>query len=452
MKKEENLFKLFLKYAVPSISAMWFFSIYTMIDGIFVGRGVGSQALAAVNLSMPFINTIFAVALLVAVGSSTLITYYFGKGKDHYSNNIFTLNFIILSLLGVTITLFTLLFLEEVALFLGATEETLPLVMDYLKIITIFSTFFMVAYSLEVLVKADGFPFLSIVVVIIAAIVNIFLDYLLVIRLDFGVKGAAIATGASQLISFMIFLSYFLWGNSRLKFIKPEINWSCIKDIFIIGGPESLTELSAGFTIFIFNFSISRVIGAEGLAAFGVIMYLNNLVIMTMIGINQGIQPLISYFNGKNETEKISKLLSLALKTGMVFSALFFLSSQFLTEQLVSLFIDTGEIEVFTLSAVGLEKFSFGFLLCSFNIILSGYFTALRKTKKAMIISLSRGYIVVALSLIIMPAFLGEVGIWMSPLLYESLTLLLAGTIFWRYQKKDKVTKKNKSTATAYRV
>src|SRR5699024_10633205 len=129
---------------IPSVSAMWFFSIYTMVDGIFVGKGVGPFALAAVNLSMPFVNTIFAVALLVAIGSSTLITFYFGKNEREKSNEIFTLNVIILSALGVITSIVSLLFLDKIAIFLGATEETFIYVKDYLRIIILFSTFFIV--------------------------------------------------------------------------------------------------------------------------------------------------------------------------------------------------------------------------------------------------------------------------------------------------------------------
>ncbi len=427
-----NLVKKFFKYLIPSVSAMWFFSIYTMVDGIFVGKGVGPLALAAVNLSMPYINTIFAVALLVAVGSSTLITFYFGQDKKEKSNEIFTLNIIILSFLGITISILSVLFLEKIALFLGATPETLPYVKDYLKIIIIFSTFFMVAYSLEVLVKADGFPIYSIIFVTIAAFTNIVLDYIFVIRLNYGVKGAAIATGMSQFISCIAFLLHFIIGKSNLKFTKLKLNFSYMKNIFIIGFPESLTELSAGFTTFVFNFAILKYIGPYGIAAFGVIMYINNLVLMTMIGINQGMQPLISYYNGKGDDKNISKLLSLSLKTSVGFAILFFVSSQLFTQELVSLFIEPSNIEAFQISLEGLKIFSFGFLVCGFNIIFSGYFTALKETNKATTISMLRGYILISLSLFVLPMLLDDFGIWVSPFIYEIVTLGITLTIYFK--------------------
>lgn len=425
-----QLTKKFFKYLVPSVSAMWFFSIYTMVDGIFVGKGIGSYALAAVNLSMPFVNTIFAVALLVAIGSSTLITFYFGKNEKGKSNEIFTLNVIILSALGIVTSVVALLFLDKIAIFLGATEETFVYVKDYLRIIIFFSTFFIVSYSLEVLVKADGFPIYSIVFVTLSALTNIVLDYILVIRFDYGIKGAAFATGFSQFISCVGFLIHFIFGKSNLKFVKPEFDFKLIKKLFVLGIPESLTELSAGFTTFIFNFVILHHIGPEGIAAFSVIMYLNNLVLMSMIAVNQGMEPLISFYNGREDQKSIKRLLDLALKTSLIFGLAFFVASQLFNEQLVSLFLKASNKEAFQISLKGLKIFSFGFLVCGINVVFSGYFTALKKTKKATIISSLRGYILVCIVLFILPNIFGDVGIWIAPLVYEGLTLSIALIIY----------------------
>lgn len=433
---EKSLTKQFFKYLIPSVSAMWFFSIYTMVDGIFVGRGVGPTALAAVNLSMPFINTIFAISLLFSVGASTLITFYLGEGKKKISDEIFSLNILILGALGLILSFVSLFFLDNIALFLGATEETFVYVKDYLSIIIVSSTFFMVAYSLEVLVKADGFPIYSIVFVTVAAFTNIILDYILVIHFNYGVKGAAIATGASQFLSCIGFLTHFLWGKSNLKFVKPNINFGYIRRIITIGFPESLTELSAGFITFIFNFMILRYIGDNGVAAFSVIMYVNNLVIMTMIAVNQAMQPLVSYYNGKKEVDKIQKLLGLSLKTAVLWSGFFFICSQVFTKRLVSFFILPSNTEVFEISVFGLKAFSISFLFVGINIVLSGYFTALKSTKKATILSMLRGYIFITIAIFIMPNILGDVGIWSSTLVNEVLTLSVA-VFLYLYKARD---------------
>ncbi|TCO68722.1 MATE family efflux transporter [Marinisporobacter balticus] len=382
------LTKEFLEYLIPSISAMWVFSIYTMVDGMFVGKGVGPIALASVNIAMPFINMIFAISLILSIGASTLISFSLGRGEEKKSNEIFTLNIIILSFLGLIISILSLVYLEDFALFLGASQETFIYVKDYLRFIIIFSPFFIIAYSLEVLVKADGFPFFAIVFVSLAAFINIIFDYIFVILLNYGVKGAAFATGLSQLISCLAFLFHFIFGKSKLKFTKPKLRFSTLKSIFLIGFPDALTELSTGVTVYLFNYMILKHIGDDGIAAFGVIMYVNNLVIMTMVGINQGMQPLVSFYYGKRDFTRIKKLLSLSFKTTLLFSCLFLCICQFFTDSLVTMFIAPSNIIVYHLSKKALKIFSYSFIICGMNILLSGYFTALKEIKKAFLISI----------------------------------------------------------------
>lgn len=440
MCEKNNLFKTFLKYLIPSVSAMWFFSIYTMVDGIFVSRGVGPSALAAVSLSMPYINAIFAIALSVAVGSSTLISFYLGKNEKEKSNKIFTLNIIILSFIGFVISLFSFMFLEKISLFLGATEETLKYTMDYLGIIIIFSTFFMLAYSLEVLIKADGFPIYSIIFVSLAAFTNIILDYIFVIIFNYGVKGAALATGLSQLISFLGFLLHFLGRKSQLKFTKIQLDLKLAKNIFTIGLPEALTELSAGVTIFFFNTALLKYLGDRGVTAFGVIIYINNLVMMTMIAINQGIQPLISFYNGKKANKKIESIFKLALGTTITFSIFFIIISQLWTDELVSIFISSSNTDIYNLSQDALKIFSFSFALCGFNILISGYFTALKKIQDALFISIMRGFVLIPILLLILPNIIGATGIWLSPVVNEIITLVFSFNFFLKNKEKGDST------------
>lgn len=431
--------KQFMKYLIPSVSAMWFFSIYTMIDGMFVGRGVGDQAFAAVTLAMPYINLIFALALLIAVGASTWITYFLGQGKGEKGNQIFTLTVVTLTLLGLLITTLSIVFIEPLVQFLGATDETFQYIKDYLTIVISFSTFFMVAYSLEVLVKADGYPSLSITYVTLAAVINIVFDYIFVIRLGMGIKGAAYATGLSQFLSCLAFLSHFFTKRSRLKFVRPSFKWDDFKKIISVGFPEALTELSLGFTTFAFNFFIIRWVGPHGVTAFGVLVYLNNFVLMTMIGINQGMQPLISFYNGSKETLNIKKIRKLAFKTVLAFSAFFFLLTQLASEYLVRLFISPADAESFLLAIDILPIFGLGFLLTGTNVFLSGYFTAMKEAKIASTLSVMRGYALVFLSLFMMTFILGGQAIWYAPIVYETLTLLVGISFFLR-QNKNMVT------------
>lgn len=439
MYSQQTIFKKFIKYLIPSVSAMIFFSIYTMVDGMFVGKGVGPDALAAVNTAMPFINLIFALSLMLSVGASTWISYYLGKGDKQKADEFFTLNTVAILVIGIFVSLVSLVFLEPLVSFLGGTPETFQYVKDYLKIIMSFSSFFMVAYALEVMVKADGFPQYSILYVSLAAGLNVVLDYLLVIHFDYGIKGAAYATGISQLISCMAFLSHFLKGHSNLRFRKINFSLEALRQIIKTGLPEALTELSLGFTTFAFNYVIVRLLGASGLAAFGVLMYVNNLVVMCAIGINQAMQPLISYYKGKNDHQTVKVLFKIALKTAALFAIGFLLISQLFTGQIVRLFINPSEIEPYGLAMKGLKYFSYGFVFSSVNILISGYFTANHMPKSAGFISLMRGYILVAVALMIAYLVGGADSVWIAPLAYEGFMIVVGAGMLWKLHGKNKI-------------
>lgn len=423
------------RYILPSIGAMIFFSLYTMVDGMFVGKGVGPHALASVNLSMPYINMIFAFALMIAVGASTRITYYFGKKSIHESKVIFSLGFWFLGLFSLALAMITGLLRDSLIILLGATPDTMHYVSQYLSMMILFSPFFMLTYYLEVLVKADGAPGLSLLGIILSAFVNIVLDYLFVIQFQWGIQGAALATGIAQVFGFIFFLTYFLSSKSTLKFIKPTWNIKTVMNMIRIGIPDALTELSSGFITFVFNLGVAFYFGSNGLAAFGVLMYLTNLVTVTMIGINQGIQPLISFYHGQKQTKLMDWILNDALFISVLCGLGFFILCQTLPEVLVSGFINVENIEPFNLAVKALPIFSYGFLLSGINIVLAGYFTALERIRPAMLISMMRGYLLVALCVISLPYLFGASAIWLAPLTYELLTLVVSLILFKHYKK-----------------
>ena len=205
-----NLVSKFFKFTIPSIVSMWIFSLYTMVDGIFVAHGVGSHALGAVNLSMPFVSLIFTIGILLATGTSTVLSLALGQGDEDRARNYFNQNLAVVIVLSLALTAAVLLNLDRVAIFLGATGDLLPLVKEYVAIIACFSVFFTVSYNLEVQVKADGAPHVSTIGVLSCAIMNVVLDYVFVMHFHWGVWGAALATGLAQVTSTVVFVIYFI--------------------------------------------------------------------------------------------------------------------------------------------------------------------------------------------------------------------------------------------------
>ncbi|GAA0106951.1 MULTISPECIES: MATE family efflux transporter [Clostridium] len=435
MDSNLSLKKQFFKYLVPSVTAMWIFSLYTMIDGIFVSRGVGETALAAVNIAMPFVNFIFAISMLFSTGASTIISIYIGKNNIKKANEIFSFNLFCMLTISLIITLLCLLNIDRISLFLGATENTFDLVKDYLKIIISFNGFFIISYCLEVLTKADGYPYLAIVGMIISALTNIILDFLFVIILDFGIKGAAYATIISQGVSFIFFLSHFMSKKSKLTLTKFEFKVKYLKRILSIGFPDAITELTSGIVILLFNQTILRYIGESGIVTYSIICYVGTLVIMTMIAITQGMQPLCSYYYGKEEFKTIKKLIKMGLKAVSISSIAIFIICIVFAKEIVYIFIKDSSSPLFTYSISAFRLFSSSFLVLGFNVLVSGYFASIEEAFKATIISISRGLIFISLALFSLSFYFGDTGIWIATLISELICLLLSSYLLLKRNK-----------------
>ncbi|RDY29474.1 MATE family efflux transporter [Romboutsia weinsteinii] len=426
INEDLSLGKKFFKFLAPSVVAMWVFSLYTMVDGIFVSKGAGELALASVNISMPFINFIFAISILFSTGASTIIAIYLGKKDIKSANETFSLNMATIIILSILIAIFTLLNIDKLATFLGATDSTMSMVKEYLGIIIIFNGFFIVSYSLEVIVKTDGFPVLATVGVLISAISNVILDYFFVIEFGWGVKGAAVATGISQVFSTIFFLSHFFRSKSTLKLSKFKFNFNTIKRILFIGFPDCTTELSGGIIIMLFNQNLLRFIGEDALISYSVICYVNTLVLMTMIGITQGMQPLASYYYGREELDNVKKLFKMGIVSVIVASVLIFAICMFFTPNIVSLFISPNQVELFKKSMDVFRIFSVSFLFMGYNVLISGFFASIEKPVYSTIISLARGLVIMVVSLVATILIFGGNGIWMSSTISEFICIFIS--------------------------
>lgn len=443
----KNLFKQFLKYLGPSVVAMWVFSLYTIVDGIFVSKAVGELALASVNISMPFINFVFAISVLFSTGASTVIAMYLGKKDLEKANEAFSLNLVTITVLAIIVTVTSILGLDYLAKILGATPDTIGYVKDYLFIISLFNIFFIVSYSLEVIVKTDGFPFLATIGVVISAIANIVLDYIFVIELGYGVKGAAFATGIAQVLSTVFFLSHFLRKKSTLRFVKFKFSFATIKRIICLGFPDCTTELSVGIVTILFNQTLLKLIGQDALISYSVICYVNTLILMTMIGITQGTQPLISFYFGSGEIDKVNHLLKMGLKTVLITSIAVFASSILFAGNITSLFINPEETQLFNSTVSVFKLYSISFLFVGFNLIISGFFVAIEQPIYSSIISIGRSLVLVTISLFLLTTIFGGNAIWITTAVSEFVCLVIALSLLFNFFRKKKLNSESEPSS-----
>lgn len=425
MKLEgRSLKRDFVRFVIPSIIAQWVFSLYTMIDGLFVAWGVSETALAAVNLALPFTTGMFALSLTFAVGTSTIVALLYGQKKYKRANEVFTQNVVILTALSLIISGVVLLNLERFCSFLGATPHLMPYVKEYIMTIAPFAVCFILSYTFEILISTDGYPLMATVIVSTGAVTNCILDYLFIMVFDKGVFGAAFATGMSQVMVIVLYLKHFLGKKGTIKFTKFSFSWELILREVKDGLPAGITELSSGIAIFIFNQAIIRFLSEDALVTYTVISYVNTLAIVSMVGISQGSQPLISYYYGRREPEKYKKLFRYELAATGVISVMGLVICIVGAEGIVSLFVDRQLTELKVYSVRALRIYSISILAAGYNVVISGYLTALERPGKAVVISVGRAAVMLVISMVILLCLFGTESIWWTPTLSEVVCLI----------------------------
>lgn len=438
MQLESNSLKRdFARFVVPTILSLLVFSLYSTVDGIFVAKGVSELAMSSVNLCLPFTNFLFSVAVLFAVGTSTIIANDLGKGDRESANRLFSQNLVVLGILGVSVTVLVFLFLTPFAKLLGATENTLGYVKDYLIGLAPFCVCYMISYNLEVLVKTDGYPKLATASVITGCLTNCVLDYVFIFVFHWGIWGAAFATGLSQLVVCCLYVAHFLGKKCTFHFTRFHFDGAIYRRLLPLGVADGSTELCTGLMLFVFNRVVLALLGESGIVSYTIIGYMNTLVVMTMVGVSQGAQPLVSYHRGKGNPAACRTLLRYALWTTAVMSVVIFAGFFIFTPQLVHIYIGDTASELFRFSVASFRKYSFSFLLAGFNVVLAGYLIAVERPKYAILIAVGRGFVVQSLCLAVIGATLGGAYIWYTPVVSEILCLVMAVIFLRRYQKSN---------------
>lgn len=444
MQKKQSLLKQFFHFSAATVASLMVFSLYSIVDGLFVARGVGEYAMTAVNLSVPFVNLLFSIAVIFAVGTSTIIAYLLGQKNAQSANKLFSQNLVTLVVIGVTISVLVLAFTEPLARLLGAEEVTLEYTIHYLQGLAPFAVCFMISYNLEVLVKTDGRPRLALVTVCVGCVTNCVLDYLAIFHWGLGIWGAAAATGLSQLLTCIIYLTHFLGKHTTFHPVRFRMDWKIYRRLLPIGISDGLTELCNGLMIFLFNHTILRCIGTDGLVAYTIIAYANTLVINITMGVSQGSQPLISFQNGRGDGAAIGKLLRYGLRTMCGIAAVCFTVLFLAAPKLVAVYLPEAGAEMLTFATDAFRRYSLCYLPVGFNIYIAGFLTAMERPLPAVSISTGRGLILQGSILLLLAAVLGGSSIWFAPVISEVLCLGLSVFFLLRLRRTHPVFAKGK--------
>ena len=419
----ELSFPELFRFALPSIVMMMFLSLYTIIDGLFVSRFVGSDALSAVNIAWPLISMINAIGIMFASGGSAIAARQMGEGREKEANHSFSLIALANVSIGSSLAALCLIFLEPLMSFLGAEGVLRPLVADYLHIILAFAPMSLFQMLFQSFFVTAGRPNLGLTLTVLGGVGNMILDYLFIAVLDFGIRGAAWATAMSYCIPAVGGLIFFFLLNRKgLHFTKPSAPIQLILDSCINGSSEMVSNLSGSVTTLLYNLVMLKLAGSDGVAAITSVLYCQFLMNALYLGFSIGVSPVVSYHYGARNQDFLRKTLRSCLVFIFISSLTIFCFSFGFASSIVGLFFHGGAVE--ELAVHGYKLFSLGFLFAGVNIFGSGFFTALGNGKTSAAISFSRTFLFTVLGILLLSRILGTDGIWLSVPLAELMTAL----------------------------
>lgn len=419
-----------LKFAAPSIVMMVFMSLYTIVDGVFISRFLGSNALSSANIVYPVINVAIALSTMLGTGGSAIISKYLGEGKNERAKEALT-QFVVLALIfSLVLLILSELFLTPISRFLGASDVLLADCRMYLGTAMLFAPACMLQAVFQSFIVTAGRPGLGLVLMIGAGISNIVLDYVLIVPCQMGIAGAALATGIGQCIPAVCGLCFFLFRKQGLRFCRFTFSAKEIWNACYNGSSEMVSQLSNAVITFLFNIVMMSLAGEHGVAAITILLYGQFLFNAVYMGFSIGISPIIGFQYGAGNKGKLRKIYKIAFMSVLISSVVIVAAAIVFSPAIVSVF--TKEQRTWELASTGFRLFAINFLFSGINITSSGFFTALSNGKVSALISFSRTLVFIVISLLILPRIFDIAGAWIAIPVAEFLTMILCG---WMHRK-----------------
>lgn len=422
--REQPLRKVFVKYLVPSMLGLLLMSVNIVIDGIFIGHGVGANGLAAVNIAVPVFSFFYGIALWLGIGGATTYSIYVGQGKLKEARERFSLSFVTAVIATVLISLVSLWRLEGLAYFFGANDEIIHEVLDYMSVILTFGLVFVLESLLSIFIRNDGNPMLAMVSLIVAAVGNILLNYLFIFVYAWGVKGAAYATVLATVIAFFVMLLHFLWPKRNLAFVPFTWRWQRLQQILSIGFPSLISEVAIALVTLGYNIAFMRLIGELGVASFSIVNYLHSMAALMFVGIGSALQPLVSFYYGAKLYERMEESLRFAVITALSFGLLSF-GLGFGFAGPLTLMFNAEDPALYDLTVTGIRLFFINYIFLGINIVYSTYYQSVGLVKLSLLITVSRSILLVLLLLVSLPFLFGTTGVWLVVPIAEGVTVLI---------------------------
>lgn len=436
----------FFKYLIPSLVGLVAMTSAALVDGIFIGNYVGVTALAAVNLILPIMTLLFGVAIMVSIGGSVRGGKYLGEGNKAAASAIFSKTLLFVGIYGAVVIGLGLVFEAELFSGLGATEELFPVMAEYYRIMMPLLFPQLITIALYFFVRLDGFPNLAAAALVIGSALNVVLDYLFIAEYGWGLTGAAVATGLSHALTMLVLLVYFLNPRRELRFNIRQDNWSEVFQAAYNGVSEFINEVSGGIIAFIFNWLLIQRAGVNGVAAITVVNYLIFLSFMLFFAISDSIQVLVSQNFGARNAERIRAFLGTAGAMIALLSVVFVVALLTVSEPLVYLFVeDQNSTDMVALATEFVAYVWPLFLFAGFNMLISGYLTAIHHPFKSGLVAVCRSLILPTGFLILFYMLWPDYRFVAALSIAEGITFLLAITLIFRYSPGKVILSNNQT-------
>lgn len=420
--KDGNITKLFFKFAIPSIFGMLVVSLQMMIDGMFLGRNVGALGLAAVNLSMPLINFLLSIGLMICVGGGVITSIYTGRKKLSRALETTSLTLILLFSVLEIFSIFILLNLNFFITILGTNAEVYPYVKAYLTPMMIGAFLYSAPIFTETFVKIAEKPNWVFISGFSCLVTNVILDYIFIEKLQWGMTGGAVATLTACLAGFLALLP-----NIKMKKPKKHIQFylTDIKNIFYNGSSEMLSLVASTTAMYLLNRTLMKEIGVLGVSALTIVFYINQILNIVLYGLSQALQPLVSYNLGARRLDKIKAVLKISLISGGIIGVTVYVVSHIAGKNIISIF-SKGNQELLDIAITALFFMSFAYLISFLNIISTSFLTAIEKPFESVIVSMGRSIVFIVIPLFTLPKIIGAKGIWLAIPIAELLCLIVS--------------------------
>ena len=428
--------KIFFKLALPGMISMLFMSISMMVDGIFVGQFIGGQALAAVNLIMPVFMILFAVGDMIAVGSSVKIAIKLGEGDPKKASQLFSASLLIILFFSSIIAILGAIFAEDLIFMMIADVELAQMAFDYSRVFIYSAPLIFPFFALDNYLRICGKANLSMYISLGAAILNVALDAFLIGYLGLGIASAAFATAFGMVMGCLVAAFTFLFGKCTLKFTKPKMSLLDLRGIVYNGSSEFLNNISGSLMAIVVNALLLHFGGFVAVSAYAVVQYIDGTLIALLYGMQDSVQPAVSYNLGLGKPQRILQLFHLCTITGIALSATALVLMFAFPDFLISIFSQKTDVAVIEMARTALFYYAPSHIFTWFIMLTSSFLTSFDKPAESVRIMLARSLVFPLLSLVVMTPLFGIIGVFVTPTISGSFTFVVA-YVLWRKVKKE---------------